>query len=856
MAKLRRIGGARGRTVVALLACAGVAGAAASFASPSGYPERALASGSGSIWLASSGPGQLALLDGASGEITVRVAVAAPGHDIVAVQGGAAGYALDRTTGGVVRVDAATWEQSAPVDLLSGTKASLDAVTSSDALYAFDRGRGLMVEADPRSLRLRGSVSSLSAVPSPGSPVVDRSGALWMLDARSGDLLRAAHGVVGVTDPAASDAGSGQLLVSDGTPVVVDLASRRAELVNTRTGRLSRASACVDIDPSDDTIQVAAAASTHKLYAVSGRTGVLRTSDLDKGTCRGTVADVAVPGSRLGPPVEVDGTVFVPDYTTGRVVVVRPDEHKVLAVTDAVVAPGSSFDLFSHDGFVFYNERSTEKAGVIELDGQVRAVAKFDASNPAADVQDGADQTPAADAQPAAPDAQPAAPEPAAPLVQPETPADPKARVQAPHRAGTSTHPKKSHPAAPRAHDVQPSAPAPPPPADEPDAPTDLEIVVPAAVVVRQDIPLQVRTLRGSPITTATWSFGDGTPSDSGIALSHRWTRTGSYDISIDVRRASGADEVATATVVVGADARTVTVRRTGGPGTLSAAVAGGPPTECTDTAPCALDASTGAQIELSVSVAGAERLVDWGVPGCDVSSTSCTFPLDDLDDVTAAFGAVATLSVDVSGPGSVQVSPGPPDGGSATCASGRCDWVYVPGTPVTLSAQTSDRFAGWGGGCGGTGGCSLVVADGGASASASFVAVDRTPPTVTLSGGGKTVSIGSAGQAVTFTGFGSTLTVTAVATDPESAVVSTDIYVSIGWSCRNGDIGQNVGPGLVGRPSASSSSGSASFTVSFSGRCQQGWTLSGARASVWATATSEGGTSDETASLGVGWTP
>ena len=90
------------------------------------------------------------------------------------------------------------------------------------------------------------------------------------------------------------------------------------------------------------------------------------------------VVDVADPDSDLGPPQESQGKVFIPNYTTGKVVIVDLETREAKP-TGALVPEGTEFELFEQDGIVFYNDPGSERAGVVRLDGTFAAVQKYDA---------------------------------------------------------------------------------------------------------------------------------------------------------------------------------------------------------------------------------------------------------------------------------------------------------------------------------------------------------------------------------------------------------------------------------------------------------------------------------------------
>ncbi len=131
---------------------------------------------------------------------------------------------------------------------------------------------------------------------------------------------------------------------------------------------------------------------------VSGDDGVLRVSDLGSGECGEVVVDVADPDSDLGAPQESQGRVFIPNYTTGKVVIVDLETREAKP-TGELVAPGTEFELFERDGIVFYNDPGSERAGVVRVDGTFSEVEKYDPERPGAGLvpEAGRDQAPVPD---------------------------------------------------------------------------------------------------------------------------------------------------------------------------------------------------------------------------------------------------------------------------------------------------------------------------------------------------------------------------------------------------------------------------------------------------------------------------
>src|SRR4029453_8309201 len=263
--------------------------------------------------------GQLPLIDGGTAEVAARVKVAEVPADLAAVQAGTVGYALDRTQGTLRRIDPATFVAAAPVEVIEGARGDLSAHPRGDVVYVVDHSRGRVAVADARSLSgLRGEVQSLAE--SVGSSVVDEAGRLWVLGATTGDITwfdgverHARRGAV--ADPA-----SAELVVIDGQAALVERAGRVVRALGGDGG--FGAESCLEIEPTDRSVRGAGSDRGRRLVVVSGDDGVLRVSGLPSGEGGGGVIDIAAPGSDLGAPQAARGRVFVPDYTTGTVVIV------------------------------------------------------------------------------------------------------------------------------------------------------------------------------------------------------------------------------------------------------------------------------------------------------------------------------------------------------------------------------------------------------------------------------------------------------------------------------------------------------------------------------------------------------
>ena len=333
---------------------------------------------SGGAWVAST-VGLMTLIDGSSAQVVARVDVGDASSGLTAVQAGPVGYAVDGTRGTVVRVDPRTYTPGPPTRVVTGTPADVVARATPESVYVLDEGRGRVAVADADDLAVRRG-DEVSVADGVRSSVLDRDGRLWLLGETTGDLVWFDGPERHTRPDVVDDPAGAELVMAGGSPVVVDRAARTVRRVGRGGGETARA--CIDIRGDDDSVRFGAAAAGVRVYAVSGDQGVLRVSDLATGRCASVAVTVAGAGAELGPPVEARGRVFVPDYTTGKVAVVDVDRDRVV-VTDEPVAEGP-FELFVEDGFVFYNDPDSERAGVIHVDGSADRVVKYDPADPGA----------------------------------------------------------------------------------------------------------------------------------------------------------------------------------------------------------------------------------------------------------------------------------------------------------------------------------------------------------------------------------------------------------------------------------------------------------------------------------------
>ena len=677
-----------------------------------GYPPARIREIPGQMWLASSAVGQVALVDGSTGEVSARVALRAgerrAGHgDLVVAQSGGDALVADRASGTLTRIHGATHrEVGDPVRPLPDAGPGLVVVAGAGAAFAVDAERGAAVALDPITLSSLGPVQSAALTPDPaggtaGGAAVDHSGRLWVVDAGNGDLVRVdgagrrTWSRDGARDGAPGDAGTILLTLVDDRPVLVDLRRRTVVVRDPETGDV-RDRSCLGTRGDERSVALAGATTGGTVLAASGARGALLVSDVRSGGCT-LMIPLTRPGSSLGNPVQIGGTAFVPDYGAGRVHVVDLTRGRVIAAP-TVLPPGlPSFELLACNGVAVYNDPRSQRAGVVRLDGTRRPIRKYDPADP----ESGLPRTRVAPV-----------------VAHGADPADGAGGT--PGARPTTSAPRPQDPAHRRAEQDRS--------AEEP----SLRVTV-SEVPARAGIPLGLRvdSRDGAVLAGATWTFGDASGPEEGLTTTHTWLAPGRYRVSVTARTVGGRDAVTTVTVTVEPRA----AHRPPGDESGDPAPTGSPaPTPTTSpTAPPPTSTSFTSTAPTTTTTV-------------QTTPTITTPPTGDV-----------ALSLLVAGQGTVSVDPASPLGG--TCGpEATCVWPFPRGRRVTLrapdqSAQGSAHFAGWDGcpeqGQGGEQHWCAVTLTGATSITARFV---PDPATATVrvragEGGGVTGTDGSSSR-------------------------------------------------------------------------------------------------------------
>jgi len=191
--------------------------------------------------------------------------------------------------------------------------------------------------------------------------------------------------------------------------------------------------------------------------------------------------------------------------------------------------------------------------------------------------------------------------------------------------------------------------------------------------------------------------------------------------------------------------------------------------------ASCSGTYASGTVVSLSAAPGASSLFTGWS--GACTGTAPCTVKMNSAAVVTAAFDASVALSVSKTGTGNGKVKSAP---AGIKCGA-TCSATYAASTPVTLTAVAAAGhvFSGWnGGGCAGTGGCTVTLSAA-TTVTAAFDAVSYTLSVSKVGTGiGKVVSA-PAGIKCGHTCSASYPATTAVTLTPKPGAG----YVFAGWS-------------------------------------------------------------------------
>lgn len=320
-------------------------------------------------WLSASGKGLVVHANGLAGKVDGKAPVVPQmrGHRIKVVQDGATVLLVDEDSGVVSRIDPSQ---------LKITKSrqvggpGMQVVSGGGAAYTVDLVKGTVQQIDPLTLAPVGAAATLTAPL--GQAGIDAGGALWVPVPQTGQVVPFTSGRQGEPVAAGKAGDRLALTMAAGTPVVIDSTSATALIVRPEGTR--RINLPAPVARAANGVKVPAVADG-QIVPMLGEGGALYL--LDTGVGRVDSVALRVPGHAFEPPHVLGQRVYLPDRTSGRLLVFNT-ERNAWERPVAATRPGGAIEVLVRDHMLWVNDPDGPTALAFGPDGGVKRIKKYE----------------------------------------------------------------------------------------------------------------------------------------------------------------------------------------------------------------------------------------------------------------------------------------------------------------------------------------------------------------------------------------------------------------------------------------------------------------------------------------------
>jgi hypothetical protein len=326
-------------------------------------------------WLPNTGKGSVVHVNGLAGKPDAQVTLrSAEGHPLRVVQDGGQVLVIDTVTGVVSRIDPSQLTVTQSVNY--GT-AGAQIVTGAGIAYLVDGDHGLVQQIDLAKLSAVGSPTRLGKQLGPSG--VDGEGTLWAPVPSDGHVIPVADGKTGTPVVVGHPGDSISLTIAGGTPVVTNSTQATMTVVSRTGGQVTVNLPAATGTPPPPLLAPQNTDSALVPVVVSGA-GQLVVVDTKKGVPTSvTLAELS--GHSLGAPTVLGARVYVPDNTTGRLIVYDSAGGQLLDQINVTGRP-SKLELFVKDGMLWVNDPEGPDAVTVDATGKVHHVGKYNPDLP------------------------------------------------------------------------------------------------------------------------------------------------------------------------------------------------------------------------------------------------------------------------------------------------------------------------------------------------------------------------------------------------------------------------------------------------------------------------------------------
>ncbi|MGW1994515.1 hypothetical protein [Embleya sp. NPDC001921] len=328
-------------------------------------------------WLPSAN-GSMVHVNGLSGDITGRVRLpGAPGSNYQVSEDGDTVLVMDESTGQVTRIDPAQLTAPLSVDL---GDAGMQLVTGGERAWLVESGTApgattaVVRPIDPGTLAPLGPPIALGAKPI-GRAQADAKGTLWIPIPSKGEVIPVRGAVLGTPIKVSEPNSPIMLALVADRAVVVDAAAGAAKIL-TDTGVQTTITLPSDLFKGGlDKAVVPGKSEGQVLPVLSTADGTLVLVDIAAGKV--SAVPLGTGGNVLGEPQVLGKKVYIADRTSGSLIVYNTEQAK-LEEQVKVTGVAGELETFVRDGLLWVNDEKNATAVVVDGDGKLHKVQKYD----------------------------------------------------------------------------------------------------------------------------------------------------------------------------------------------------------------------------------------------------------------------------------------------------------------------------------------------------------------------------------------------------------------------------------------------------------------------------------------------
>ncbi|MBC6459500.1 fibronectin type III domain-containing protein [Actinomadura sp. HBU206391] len=328
-------------------------------------------------WLSSNRNGLVVHANGMAGKVDgkVKVPTMMHGHQIKIVQDGSTILIVDQQTGVVSRIDPA--QLSVVKSTGTYAAAGLQVVAEAGAAYTIDAARGTVQRIDPVGLTPDGAATTLT--PPLGQGAIDARGTLWVPVPATGEVVPFQAGGPAAPVKVGKPGDHLAITIAAGVPVITDSTAATALVLEPSGRRLTLALPSTVTGAGQGGVLFPATTEGQLVPLLAKRTGSLVL--LDTGSGRHSTVSLRVADHRYGPPQILGSKVYIPDQTTGSLVVYDSATNSFQPQIVVNGRPGE-LEVFVSGGLLWANDPNGERALVLNPGGAVMEISKYERNVP------------------------------------------------------------------------------------------------------------------------------------------------------------------------------------------------------------------------------------------------------------------------------------------------------------------------------------------------------------------------------------------------------------------------------------------------------------------------------------------